>query len=491
MPAISGEGRAAAGKLVAMVARFSDLAKTATATKLIAGIVRDILASYLDRDRQIEEYRYLEQLYRKALSLETVMIDAKLKDFMEYIEMEMDAGETGTLPSFNEDADTVKVATIHSAKGLEFKYVFVVSMVDDRFPSRNQGDRLPIPDGLVKDKNVEGGSHLEEERRLFYVAMTRAKVGLYLTGFKDAGGIRKKKPSRFLAEAGVQTVLEETAGGVTELDKAVIRLDEPEPAKTFYILPDKFSFSQLEAYDNCPLQYKFAHILKIPAEDKPNLVFGRVIHAILKDFLAPLTVSAVAQTDLFGEKVESPDQLAKERLWDIFDRHWTDIGYQSQEQAGEFKAAARSMLLKLLSHIEENGRPQIQALERPFSFKVGEYWLKGSIDRIDLKPDGSLMILDYKTGQPKSKLEYRQKRQLLIYQLALAELTGQKISSLGFYYLESGELLEFTAKESDLAKVENEIAETIKAITSLDFTATPSELCKYCDFRGICEFRRL
>ncbi|MEI6378111.1 MAG: ATP-dependent DNA helicase [Candidatus Falkowbacteria bacterium] len=491
MPEVSGIGQAAAGKLVAMIVRLSGLAKTASATKVIATIVRDILASYLDRDRQVEEYRFLEQLYRKALSLETVMPEAKLKDFVEYLEMEMDAGETGSLPSFNEDSDTVKVATIHSAKGLEFKYVFVVSMVEERFPSRNQGGGLPIPDGMVKDKNAEGGSHLEEERRLCYVAMTRAKLGLYLTGFRDSGGVRKKKPSRFIAEIGVSTLADDIAVSDGELGKAVKRLDEPEPAKTFYLLPEKFSFSQLEAYDNCPLQYKFAHILKIPAEDKPNLVFGRVIHAVLHDLLAPLIPSVVAPTDLFDIAPQAASALTEERLWELFDRHWTDIGYQSQEQAAEFKASARVMLLKIFNLTLENKQLQIYALERPFSFKVGDYWLKGSIDRIDRKPDGSLMIIDYKTGQPKNKLEYRQKRQLLIYQLALEELTGLKVSSLAFYYMESGELLEFTAKESDLAKVQNEIAETIKSIVSLDFTATPTELCKYCDFRGICEFRRL
>jgi len=93
------------------------------------------------------------------------------------------------------------VMTIHKAKGLEFPVVFIVSLVEDRFPSRNRPDKIDLPDALIKDVLPSGDFHLQEERRLFYVAMTRAKDELYLTSALDYGGKRVKKPSRFVIEA--------------------------------------------------------------------------------------------------------------------------------------------------------------------------------------------------------------------------------------------------------------------------------------------------
>jgi CRISPR/Cas system-associated exonuclease Cas4 (RecB family) len=80
---------------------------------------------------------------------------------------------------------------------------------------------------------------------------------------------------------------------------------------------------------------------------------------------------------------------------------------------------------------------------------------------------------------------------LLIYQLAIEEITGLPVSSLAFYYFESGELMSFTAKPAELIKVKQEIFETINNIVAHRFEPTPGELCKYCDFKGICEFRQL
>src|SRR3990167_6234156 len=96
----------------------------------------------------------------------------------------------------------VKVMTVHSAKGLEFKYVFLVNLVDQRFPTRERTEAIDLPDKLVKEIVPAGDIHLQEERRLFYVCLTRARDGLFLTSAEDYGGLRKKKISVFLADLG-------------------------------------------------------------------------------------------------------------------------------------------------------------------------------------------------------------------------------------------------------------------------------------------------
>ena len=77
--------------------------------------------------------------------------------------------------------DMIKVMTIHGAKGLEFKYVFLANMVDKRFPTTERKDLIELPEDLIKDIKPKGDVHLQEERRLCYVAMTRTKKELYFS----------------------------------------------------------------------------------------------------------------------------------------------------------------------------------------------------------------------------------------------------------------------------------------------------------------------
>jgi RecB family exonuclease len=112
------------------------------------------------------------------------------------------------------------------------------------------------------------------------------------------------------------------------------------------------------------------------------------------------------------------------------------------------------------------------------------------IDRIDLVADNKIKIIDYKTGNPKEKLTFEEKEQLLIYQLAAEEVFKEQVGSLAFYYLENNQEIEFLGTPDELDKVRGKIVETIEEIKKGDFTATPSPLCKYCDFFDICEFRK-
>ena len=74
------------------------------------------------------------------------------------------------------DRDAVNILTVHSSKGLEFDVVFLVNLVSDRFPSRSRAEKIPLPEGILKEKMSEDTDfHLQEERRLFYVGMTRAR----------------------------------------------------------------------------------------------------------------------------------------------------------------------------------------------------------------------------------------------------------------------------------------------------------------------------
>jgi DNA helicase II / ATP-dependent DNA helicase PcrA len=494
IPGLSPETVTHVQRLLALVARQSVDAQKEKASKLFVDFINDSgIIKPLDHDKDKEVFACLDRFYRKIKDFEANFFGARLKDFMEAMAMEMDAGETGSLAVDLDDVEVVKIMTVHASKGLEFSHVFLANLVDKKFPTIARGEKISIPNALLQDKLPIGESHIEEERRLFYVAVTRAKQVLYYTTAADYGGAREKKPSKFIAESGVDAVEDRRPKSVAGSD--LLRdLDHakqlPVSGSAVYPLPARFSFSQVEAFSKCPLQYKFGFILKIPVADKPSMTFGRVMHSTLRDFTLPFLGEGTIQPGLFGSlldtKAKAPDMAEFNR---ILDSHWIDDGYPSKASRDSYRLKARNIIKIFREKGEERGWPAIMYLEKSFAVKIGGHIFKGAIDRIDRMPDGTVRIVDYKTGNPKEKLLFDDKRQLLLYQVAVEEVFGHKVSELAYYYLENGVELSFVAKDKDIDKVKETLAAAADEIRQCRFVPKPSPLCQYCDFNRICEFR--
>ena len=255
-----------------------------------------------------------------------------------------------------------------------------------------------------------------------------------------------------------------------------------------YILPEKFSFSQVEAFTNCPLQYKYNFILRIPVLDKVNFIFGRVMHNTLRDFLACQLESNSIQPGLFADTDSKKKKPKFDELLKIYESYWVNDGYDSKEDREKYKKKGKKILEDFYSDLETNGWPQVMFIEKSFNVKIGDYMLKGAIDRVDRKGD-CVEIIDYKTGKAKEKLDFDAKRQLILYQIAVEEVFGQKVSALTFHYLEDGSRQTFIAKDAEITKVKELVISQIEEIKKMSFPPKPGFLCAYCDFRGICQFR--
>ncbi len=504
-PLISGITAGTKGKvdlILSLVKKHSILAREKSVTEILVAFLGDsgYLRYLVNRDEQ-EKIDLLNQFYKKIKSFEESAIEPTLKHFMEGMNLELESGEEGKL-EFNPEQgpDMIKVMTIHSAKGLEFKYVFLVNMVDKRFPTIERKDPIELPDELIKDIKPTGDAHLQEERRICYVAMTRAKKELYFTSAQDYGGQRKKKLSRFLIEMGYQDKSQ------TPIPKPQSELLETKPSftgtnkkvKNEY-LPEHFSFSQLAAFEKCPLQYKFSFILKIPIKGKAVFSFGKTMHATFHNFLKNVNEkNKVKQKSLFIVVGESAVKKVKEDdfkiLSELYEKNWLDEWYENKRQKEDYYKLGKRIIKDFYDEFKKNPPNILKvnndlALELPFNLKIGSYNLYGVIDRIDDLSDG-VKIVDYKTGKPKKKLEADDRAQLLIYQIAAEEVLRIKPKELAYYYLEDGSQASFLGSEKDKQDRKEKIIKEIEEIKSSNFEPTPGWQCEFCDFKNICDFKQ-
>ncbi|MFA6427923.1 MAG: UvrD-helicase domain-containing protein [Candidatus Buchananbacteria bacterium] len=496
VPQLPEEEIGEVNKLLALIEKHSQLTKTKAVSEVILTFLEDTgylkELTRLENVKSVEAAAQLEQFYKKIRDWESAAAEKTVHNFLQLIEFELEAGEAGALkPSTQAGPEAIKVMTVHAAKGLEFKYVFIVSLVDRRFPASERSEAIEIPSSLVKEQLPVGDTHLEEERRLFYVAMTRAKQGLYLTSAQDYGGARAKKLSRFLNELeplGLKLApAKETA--VANLENISVSAEDWSE-----FVPQKFSFTQLKAFEACPYQYRFAHLLRIPVKGKAVFSFGKTLHNTLQKFFVLVQErSSVVQPSLLGESQAVAGKIVTlEELQDLYEQSWQGDWFESPEQKVEYLAKGRSILKNFYQSLGEKF-PVPLYLEYPFNLKISDgqdYTIKGVIDRVD-EEAGQLVLIDYKTGTAKnpSKLTLEDKEQLLIYQIAAEEIFDRPVQKLYYYYLEGDLKAEFLGTAKELEKVKNKVIKTIEEIRRGKFLPTPGRICKFCDFKNICEFR--
>ncbi|MBI2607657.1 MAG: ATP-dependent helicase [Candidatus Doudnabacteria bacterium] len=468
--AVSQESRKKISELLARLEKHSRLSLAAPVSEFFVRVVTDLgLVDSLKQDSAAnqENRNLLEQIYKKTLEFESESKSKTVKSFLNQIDLEQEAGEQGML-SFNPELgpEAVKVMTVHSAKGLEFDTVFLVNMVDQRFPTRERRDAIEIPETLIREILPEGDAHLMEERRLFYVAITRAKRHLYLTWANDYGGVSTKKPSQFLVEAKLEQTPAKPApvGKVFFSDKSKAT-DNLKPIAFNLPVPDTFSYSQIASFLFSPLEYKYKYLYHLPMPGEAQLSFGITIHKTLEKFLlATQQANQTEQSDLFGKspgKIIIPD---KKVLFKLYEDSWVDDWFEDSIQKENYRKLGAKMLDNFYERYKEDPKP-IKFLEKKFKLKLGDYKFTGKIDRADLNNNGSISIVDYKTGQVKEKLSSDDKTQLLIYQWAAQEEFKEKVDSLKYWYLASLRDTEsFVGSESDIEKVKAKILSVIEQI---------------------------
>jgi len=391
-------------------------------------------------------------------------------NYMDNTDLLIEAGDNPAQAEI-EDMDTINLLTTHSSKGLEFSVVFMVNLVQGRFPSRNRSDPIEVPSELIKETLPTGNEHIQEERRLFYVGMTRTKKYLYMTLAKNYGGKRDGIPSGYTKETGIK--LKNITGTVKKRQEGLFgiktKFRDPIYQKVKFV-PRFLSYSQINMYKTCPLQYKYRYVLNIPTPPSHALSFGITIHDTLRDFHSIL--------------LHQPVSL--EELYEIYKKNWHPLGYENEtHRKKRFEQGEELLENYFEKHHKEKTQPI--ALEKSFNIWIGDTKFFGRIDRIDKFEDG-VEIIDYKTGTTKDQKYIDKDDQIAFYAIAAKEALNMNPKKLTYYFVESGEKISTTRTREQLEKNKEAVKKTVVLLKMGEFEAKPSMMCKWCNFKNICPF---
>jgi DNA helicase-2/ATP-dependent DNA helicase PcrA len=411
-----------------------------------------------------------------------ITTSGQIAELLEYLDYFREAG--GTIPMSSPEVDAVHLMTAHVAKGLEFDHVVILRANSPSFPAAYKETLVEFPRELRDPESVvpedDKTLYEQEERRLFYVAMTRARDSLTIyakggTGKTDptpAGYLRGllKDPTlrhylRSRAPRGFQTDIFAHASPPPAGVAAWVALSPTSD------LSARLSASAVQTYKTCPLQFKLDREWRIPGEVPAAMQYGGTMHRVLRAYYDAAQQGHPMSEDSLLELFRT--DLAEARLPDAYQH---DLYLQQGiEQLKEFLAVCRRA-----------GMPEVLHTEEFFDVKVGATTVVGRIDRVDKLSDGRVVITDYKTGKPLSQEDADESLQLSIYALAAREKWGYHADHLAFYNLSENTSVVTHRSEAQLQEAKASVEDVAENIAAGKFDAKPSFNCRFCAYRVLC-----
>jgi DNA helicase-2/ATP-dependent DNA helicase PcrA len=399
--------------------------------------------------------------------------DRSLGVALRYLDILRNSHSADEMASVETRVDGVSLLTAHSAKGLEWPVVILSRCVEERWPGRpGPGSRLALPDDLVPEPAPAGDGHRDEERRLFYVAATRARDRLLLTSARRyAHSWQDEKITPFL-----DPLLE--LDGVAPL-KALPRGEAPQPARPAELLgipPARVraSVSDLAAFKDCPRRYAYRSVYRVPVPASVQRWYGVLIHSVLQ---------TAAMQAMSGVTVDADGAAA---LWNEAWR--TARGPKGAHP--ELHALGEEQLRR---YVASPGweRARILGVEEGFVLEVDAADVSGRFDRID-DGDTGPVVIDYKTGPPRTEEELKRDLQVRGYAAAMARKHRSDEIAVELHWLQTSEVTRVEFDRALLGKAKGQIegvaGELAVAVQLREFPAKPNAWkCKRCDFRTVCD----
>jgi DNA helicase II / ATP-dependent DNA helicase PcrA len=393
-----------------------------------------------------------------------------------------------SLPGRGGQDDTrVKVMTVHRSKGREFAQVFIPLLTSNAWSTRARPEHFDLPGVL------SGSNELEDERRLLYVAITRAKqhatLSYAVTGYDD----RAQDPSELTDELNPELLERTPATAVVEALSTVVTSDHATPSKEDLETLRAAFFSQglsptaLNNYLECPWKYFYVNLLRIPEIENKYMLFGTAMHVALKRYAD----DRIRGTEIGTEGLISTFTYNLERA-PLSDRELTEM-----KEKGERALTAWWQGRHASWPAQTKAEVPIQAdLTLPDGSVLG---IRGALDRID-EISGGVAVVDYKTGKVKSRNDLlgntkdangNYYRQLTFYKLLLERTEESRSMQKGIIEFvepdDKGRIRteEFDITDEDVRELEACIQKASQDITTLSFWNNPCDEheCPWCVLR--------
>jgi len=431
--------------------------------------------------------RFVEDWEKKKINKTTEL--EELVDYLEYFREANGVIPLNARDDRQEGENAVRLMTVHGAKGLEFPYVFILRANANSFPCSYRETLVAFPRELRDPDSLSEADdqtlHKQEERRLFYVAMTRARDSLRIYS-KQGKGKANKNPDGYMRDLIENRSLAPwlqavpARGAQASLDMFAAASPTPATASQttlWFDLPvleglhGRLSASAVDTYERCGLRFKLDRDWRIKAQPAAAMQYGAAIHRVLKTYFDSVNLGRPKTDDELIDMFRN--DLVEAKIQEAYQHELYEN--QGVAQLKAFLASSRSLPPAQVLHTEES-----------FEIHVGETTVVGRIDRIDRREDGSVAIVDYKTGKARDQEDADESLQLSLYAMAAREKWGYEVGALTFYNLEENVPVITLRTEAQLIAARGRVETAAQGIADGQFEARVGIHCNFCAYRSLC-----
>ncbi len=381
----------------------------------------------------------------------------------------------GTHDSYRCDPeDAVSVMTVHQAKGLEFPVVVIGAAMEGRFPVRARRSPYEIPSKLMRSGSPEvRDPHLVDERKLFYVAATRAR-DLLIIGTADVVNRRGGGPSEFIRELAGDRLAEAEQRG-REVSQRSFRVEEVGGKSQEPRL--RISYYQIAHYLQCPLRFRYYHVDGMADILTDEHYFGSAVHRAL---------------DLIHQDARAGKKIPEEEVALYVQRAWMPVWCRKKtaEAAEEERKSMEAAVVQISRYVREHGKyfGEVEGSESPFAFDLEGAVVAGRIDLVRRSAGDRKEIIDFKTSRSSSAASEQAELQMDLYSLGVEKSMNLDVGRRAVHFLEDGVVRGsgWNAARSEASR--KYLCGIVAQIKEGEFKPR-REYCAICaEFKGICPY---